>query len=228
VARFLDPSTIARAFRDPVTWAALIVDFIPIYAVLMLGWGAAPLVFLYWLENLVIGIMTVARMLASGIGKGARGIGAMLFSVPFFIVHYGMFCFGHGMMLMTLQSEEFTGANPAFIAETYPEIVQFAATSGPNMVTFISIIIAFNIFLFAWDYIGKGEYLNASPSSEMFAPYGRIMLLHVALFAGMFALLHFGEPMAGVLALIVLRVIWGLVLSIRRRLRLDLKVDAVS
>ena len=96
------------------------------------------------------------------------------------------------------------------------------------MIAFISIITAFNVFLFVWDFIGKGEFLRSRPITEMFAPYGRIILLHVALFVGMFALLSFGEPMAGVLALIVLRVLWGLYLSSRRYVRLGQKVDAVS
>ena len=48
---FLDPNTLARTYRDPVAIVILAVDLFPIWAVLTLGWGAAPLVFLYWLEN---------------------------------------------------------------------------------------------------------------------------------------------------------------------------------
>ena len=221
--RLLDPANISRAFRDPITWAALVVDLIPIYAVLVLGWGAAPLVFLYWLENLVIGVMTIARMIASGVGKGSGGIGQMLFTVPFFTVHYGLFCFGHGIGLLALQSADFSALGPTSIADGYPGLVSHASQSGTHMLTFIAIIFAFNIFLFLWDYIGKQEFLRSDPSTEMFAPYGRIALLHIALFAGMFALISFGEPMLGVLALILLRVLWGLFMSVRRRLRLDQK-----
>ena len=227
--RFLDPANISRAFRDPITWAAIIIDVIPVYAVMFLGWGAAPIVFLYWLENLVIGVMTIARMIASGIGKGIGGAAQLLFFVPFFTVHYGMFCFGHGLFLLVLQSDDFSHLGPTtHIGEDYAGIVQHAGTAGPGMLTFITIIFAFNVFLFVWDYIGKREFLSAEPAEEMFAPYGRIMLLHVALFAGMFALINFGEPMLGVLLLILLRVAWGLFISVRRRLRLDEKVDAVS
>lgn len=226
--RTLDPANISRAFRDPVTWAALIIDLIPIYAVLVLGWGAAPLVFLYWLENLVIGVMTVARMIASGIGKGAGGLAQTAFTVPFFSVHYGLFCFGHGIGLLALQSKDFAKLDESAVSAGYGGLIQSAGASGPNVFTFIAIIFAFNIFLFAWDYIGKRQFLHSDPTVEMFNPYGRIVLLHVALFAGMFALINFGEPMLGVLSLIVLRAIWGVFISVRRRLRLDEKVDAVS
>jgi len=227
MARLLDPSTIARTFRDPISWAALMVDLIPFYAVLVLGWGAAPLVFLYWFENIIIGIITIARMIASGLAKGIGGLGQLLFIVPFFAIHYGMFCFGHLVGLLSLQGINSEQTNPMAF-EPSVDMVQQAAASGPDMLTFIAIIFAFNVFLFFWDYIAKGEFLSASPSAEMTAPYGRIILLHVALFAGMFALLHFGEPMLGVLSLIVLRVIWGVFISLRRRVRLDQKVDALS
>ncbi len=224
----LDPANISRAFRDPVTWAALIIDLIPIYAVLVLGWGAVPLVFLYWLENLVIGVMTIARMIASGLGKGGRGIAQIAFMVPFFTIHYGMFCFGHGIGLLALQSKDFAALGSESVSENYSGIVQHASASGPNMLTFIAIIFIFNVFLFFWDYIGKQQFLRAEPSEEMFAPYGRIVLLHVALFAGMFALISFGEPMLGVLSLIILRALWGVFISVHRRLRLDEKVDGAS
>lgn len=228
MAGFLDPSTLSRTFRDPVTWAAFIVDIIPFYAVIVLGWGAAPLVFLYWFENLVIGAITVARMIVAGIGKGSRGIKSALFTVPFFTIHYGMFCLGHGIGLLALQSLQTDMPDVPVSPDKAGEIVGYAATAGPGVLTFVSIIFAFNVFLFVWDYIGKREFLDSSPSEEMFAPYGRIVLLHVALFAGMFALIQFGEPMLGVLSLIILRVIWGIFTSLRRRARLDQKVDAVS
>ena len=53
--RFIDPSEVARAYRDPLSWASLAVDLLPILAVIAFSWGPTPLVALYWLENLVIG-----------------------------------------------------------------------------------------------------------------------------------------------------------------------------
>ncbi len=44
----------------------------------------------------------------------------------------------------------------------------------------------------------------------MTAPYGRVIVLHIGIFAGAGALILLGDPMIGVLALILLRVIWGI------------------
>ena len=66
---FLDPSEVARAYRDPLSWVSLGVDLLPIIAVFAFGWGATPLVALYWLENLVIGAFTILRMIGTALSS---------------------------------------------------------------------------------------------------------------------------------------------------------------
>ena len=72
--RFFDPDLFARAYRDPMAWLTLLVDLLPVIAVVFFGWKAVPLVALYWLENLVIGAFTVLRMLGT--------IAANLLNIP--------------------------------------------------------------------------------------------------------------------------------------------------
>jgi hypothetical protein len=80
--RFIDPAEIVRAYRDPLSWASLGVDLLPIIAVIAFGWSATPLVALYWLENLVIGVFTVARMIGTVFASIGNLLGA-LFMAPF-------------------------------------------------------------------------------------------------------------------------------------------------
>ena len=47
----------ARALRNPIVLTGLAVDLAPIYGVLAWGWGAAPLVLIYWSENVITGVM---------------------------------------------------------------------------------------------------------------------------------------------------------------------------
>ena len=92
--RFFDPDLFARTYRDPLALLSLFVDLLPIFAIFAFGWGATPLVALYWLENLVIGVVTLARMLGAFFAN--MGANAMaLFLGPFFVVHYGLFCHCH-------------------------------------------------------------------------------------------------------------------------------------
>lgn len=209
---------VGRTYRDPVACLILAVDLFPIWAVLTLGWGAAPLVFLYWLENLIIGVVALARMIAASLRDGPGGLIAMAFLGPFFIVHYGMFCFVHGVFVSTFAAISTDGGTgfPSPLG-----LIEQALGSGANMPTFIVSIIFLQGVLFIQDFILRGEYRKTSIDREMMAPYGRIVVLHIGIFAGAFAMIAIGEPLWGILALILLRAAWGVFLTLRRRLRLD-------
>lgn len=226
---FLDPHTLARTYRDPVAWAILAVDLFPIWAVLTLGWGAAPLVFLYWLENLIIGAVTLAKMIATSVKEHLIGLVGVLFVGPFFVVHYGMFCFVHGVFVAMFAHMSAGGkgvGEPAF--PTPVGLIEQALLSGTNMPTFVLAIIALQVFLFFQDFILRGEYRETTVDKEMMAPYGRIIVLHIGIFAGAFAMAAVGEPMWGILGLIGLRALWGVFLTVRRRYRLDAEAHVKS
>ena len=225
-----DPALLARTYRDPIAAFGLIVDLIPIYAVLVLGWGAVPLVFLYWLENVVIGAATISRMILAGILGGSIAlIGAVFLSV-FFTFHYGMFCFVHGTFLMSF-AEMGVGSSPDFRSPF--GLVGYALQAGPGMLGFVALIAVFNLVVIINDDLFNGQAGTGSINEIMMAPYGRVIVLHVGIFAGAGALIALGQPMIGVLALILMRVAWGVFISVRRRERLDqepntTKVDAPS
>ena len=96
------------------------------------------------------------------------------------------------------------------------------------MTLFVVTIIALQAFLFVQDFLGRGEYRNAEVQTEMMAPYGRIIVLHIGIFAGAFAMIALGEPMIGILALILLRALWGVAMSAHRRNRLDAALQSKS
>lgn len=225
-----DPALLARTYRDPIAAFGLIVDLIPIYAVLALGWGAVPLVFLYWLENVVIGAATISRMLLAGVLGGIVVLIGALFLSVFFTFHYGMFCFVHGIFLMTF-AEIGAGGSPGFLSPV--GLIDYALQAGPSMLGFVALIAVFNLAVIVNDDLFNGQVGTGSINEIMMAPYGRVIVLHVGIFAGAGALIALGQPMIGVLALILLRVAWGVFMSVRRRQRLDdglipAKVDAPS
>ncbi len=213
-----DPSTLARTYRDPVAVAILAVDLFPVYAVLTLGWGAGALVFLYWLENLVVGGFALARMLAAAMKEHPIGAIGMLFIAPFFIFHYGMFAFVHGIFVNTFASMG-SGGSSDFLSPF--GLVRAALNSAAHMPLFIWAIIVLQGFLFVRDFILRGEYRETTVQKEMMAPYARVLVLHIGLFAGMGAMIVFGEPMFGILGLIGLRAVWGAVMTVQRRYNLD-------
>lgn len=218
MTRFFDPTYLSRTYRDPIALTILAVDLFPIYAVLTMGWGAAALVWLYWLENVILGGFALARMCASSMKQHPIGLAGMLFIGPFFVFHYGMFCFVHGIFVNVFASMG-AGDNPDFLSPW--GLIQTGLASAPNMALFICAIIVLQAFLFLRDFIGRGEYRKTTIEKEMTAPYARIVVLHIGIFAGAFALAAMGEPMLGILGLILLRAAWGVFLTMRRRMQLD-------
>lgn len=215
VRAFLDPDLIARTYRDPLAILVLLVDLLPIIAVLMFGWGATPLVALYWLENLVIGGVTILRMLGAVFGNILNLFGVM-FLVPFFTLHYGMFCFGHGVFIRSFANNGSTVGDGDMGG-----LVSWALSSGQGMTLFVGAIILVNLVLYISDYVLKGGFRRAELGAEMFAPYGRIVTLHVAIILGAFIAIGTNEPLVGVLLLIFLRVVFGVIVSAMRQRKLD-------
>jgi hypothetical protein len=213
----ISPSLIARAYTDPLSWLNLAVDLLPLWAILQFGWGATPLVALYWLENLVIGLFAAARMAGAGVTQLARGEAAgaaAFFLVPFFCVHYGAFCWGHGIFIATFADQTLGLPSPQ-------GLIAWALGTGPHMLWFLGAILAANLVFFLTDFIARGDITRTKLDAEMTAPYGRIVTLHVAIILG--AMFAFGtdEPLLGVFLLILIRVAFGIVLAVRRRMKRD-------
>jgi hypothetical protein len=168
------------------------------------------------MENVIIGVMTVPRMLVSGARFGIGGVIGGLLMSAFFAFHYGMFCFVHGIFLVAFASwngPEGMASAPFMDIEG---IFRFGLTVGPHMEWIIFAVVAFQILVFAIEFIWKGEWKRTNPGEEMGAPYGRIVLLHFGIFVGAGALFLLGQPMVGVLALIVFRAIYGIVSNSKR------------
>lgn len=215
--RLFDPGYWGRALTQPLVLVGLLVDLLPIYGVLAWGWTAVPLVLLYWMENIVAGVMTIPRLIVSGASYGAMGLFAGFVLSAFFVFHYGLFCMVHGTFLMGFAA--FSLGPEAMSTAPMMDIVgmfEFSLNSGLHVAWMLYAIVAFQVVVFFWEFVIKGEWKTTNPMAEMFAPYGRIIVLHFALFVGAGALFLLGEPMIGVLGLILLRAIWGVVTNAGR------------
>ena len=136
---FLNHEQLSVALKNPSSWTLIAVNLGLILAVVVWKWSIFDIVFLYWVENLIVGAINVLKMLfcspnlasitngasseeiaalteQAGISKQLTNTftkwapiraswGAKLFLIPFFIVHYGMFCYGHGVFVFSLFSD---------------------------------------------------------------------------------------------------------------------------
>ena len=145
----------------------------------------------------------------------------------FFLVHYGMFWFVHGIFVFALPAfgGGFLGSTssigciePSFGLDPFG----LQACSGPfGGVLWTNVAIAAAaLFLshgasFLFNYIGRGEYLTTSPTRQMGAPYGRVIVLHMTIIFGAFAVAFFGSPIWALLILVVLKTAFDLSLHVR-------------
>lgn len=202
-----DWETIRAQIRSPAALGALAANLVPVFGVLAWGWDLGVVVVLYWLENLVIGVVNLARMTAAGFAKGPGGIVAMLFLGPFFTVHYGGFCLVHGVFVLSIFG------SGELVLENGPALdglAKAALGGAPYVGLALAALALWRALAFSLYYIGRGEHLRTDPASQMMAPYGRIVFLHFGIFAAGFALMAVGEPVWGVAALAALKTLFDM------------------
>ena len=94
-----------------------------------------------------------------------------------------------------------------------------AAGSVEALAPVAGAIVALQLFLYVRDFIARGQFRETDVASEMMRPYGRIVLLHIGIFVGFGVMLLLGQPMLGILGLILLRALWGMYQSYKRRIQ---------
>lgn len=203
--------------------AAVIFNAIPIVGVALWGWNAFALIFLYWLENLVIGVRTIAAMAASALATREMNALGFLFFAGFFLVHYGIFCYGHGVFIVTMfAGEEIRAQLGSFGDVAGAGRALFAAE--PNLTIGLASIVFWQAVGFIL-FLARGEPGRTNPMALMGAPYPRIVLLHVGILGGGFVLTLLGQPVAGLIALAVLKMAFDVAGASGVALRMDKAPD---
>lgn len=148
----------------------------------------------------------------------------------FFVVHYGIFWLVHGIFVFALPvfgggfagSACLDGTLPPGgpLPGTFPGAESCAGGAFGEVVWPSVAIAAVALFLshgasFLFNYIGRGEYLTASPARQMAAPYGRVVVLHLTILFGAFVVAILGAPIGALLVLVGLKTAFDLGLHLR-------------
>ena len=217
-----------RIASAPAAIALLIAsNLLPLVGVLFWGWSLWSILILYWIENGIVGVINVPKMLmARGGGSGESGSGGRLFLTGFFCIHYGIFWIGHGVFVLLFL--------PAFAG--FRSVVESGATFAPGgleipggftdqatasglrvdvLVWGALALLVSHLASFFLNYIGRREYLSKSIGAQMFAPYARVVVLHLTILFGAFVAVFLGQPIGLLVALIVLKTALDLALHLR-------------
>lgn len=190
----------------PVRGSGLVLlaaNLLPLYGVLVWDWPVYHLMALYWAENVAAGIFTLLRMV---VANPLAGIPMGLF----FCVHYGMFCYVHGVFVVAL-----FGPQGVQAMDPWPLL---GALASPELLLATLLLLASHGWSFVAHALGAARGVGAGPGDVrtiMMRPYGRMVVLHVTILAGGFLSAAAGAPEPALVLLIVFKIVADLFLHRR-------------
>ena len=139
--------------------------------------------------------------------------------MAFFTLHYGLFCAAHGILIID-------------IFDLAPNYTQAAAHGSPvELLTgTIDVVFSGSESLWWWsfaalcashgvsyllNFIGQREFAQVTLNTLMSSPYGRIMVLHIAVLIGGLAVEALGAPVYLLVVLVVVKILADTVLHRR-------------
>ncbi|MFA6427316.1 MAG: DUF6498-containing protein [Candidatus Magasanikbacteria bacterium] len=164
------PSKIAQLKNGSPLISLIISNLLPLAGVLFFRWDIATILFMYWFENIVIGICNCIKM-AKAQGKTMTTVEGVSkpdpdkrFFIAFFLFHYGFFTLGHGIFVFT-----FFGIPDAGVLFIFLSIISLFVSHGVSYIR---------------NFINKGEYKKVSPKLLFIQPYKRIVIIHLTILLG--------------------------------------------
>jgi len=199
----------------------ILSNLVPVLGVFLAGWDAASIVLIYWAENLVIGAYNILKMLTVA-PLTLKDVGGRLFIILFFMIHYGGFAAGHGMFLMefldvgdidkTMPSEnEWPG--PLVLLQMLLNVVHTIWVSMPSgfIWALVALIISHGVS-YVYNFIIAGERNHTKAKHLMGQPYGRVVIMHVAIIAAGFFIIKLGSPVALLVSLVIAKTVMDVML----------------
>lgn len=181
-------------------FSLIAANMVPIVGVLYWDWNVPAIMALYWFESLVVGILNVLKMIKAEGGGSATGItlnGTPIKDVgkagliPFFLLHYGIFMFVHGVFVVVL-----------FQPWKLPLLSLLTAMMSLGISHAIS---------YQTNFIGKGEYRKLSASQLFAAPYARILVMHFTIILGAAFVMGSGQHWVALLVMVLVKTVIDLI-----------------
>jgi hypothetical protein len=180
----------------------VLANLVPLVGVLWFGWNLWTILAIYWAENGIVGLYNVLKMAAvQGLGKVA--------TIPFFVMHYGMFWLVHGIFVFSLPT--FVGSDmggAALVLPGEPPESRPATAGGADLsnVAFAAVFLLISHGVsYYFNFIRRGEYRRVTVTELMGQPYGRVIVLHMTILLGALGVAFVGAPVVALLILIALK-----------------------
>jgi len=217
--------------RPPII-ALVLANLVPLAGVFVFRWEVFPLLFLFWLENVAIGVLNALKMLLASSGDLSQMTNnpalrqkllnappeqlkvltnpavqwvLKLALIPFFCFHYGMFTAVHGVFIVAL----FGGAShhvPGFLNVN----MAFQIIRDNHLEWALAGLVTSHLISFGYNYLWRGEFRRTNVMVQMMQPYSRVVMLHLTIIAGGFVMMALHSPAVGLAILVCLKIIFDL------------------
>ena len=217
-------ATTAEPPRDRAvasTIALVLANLVPLIGVLALGWKVFPLIFLYWLENVVIGGFNVLKMLLADPDRPNEWL-AKLGMIPVFCLQFGIYTLMLGAVVFIVFGD---GAVTAPFTSPMPTPALVLATvraTGTGW-TFIALMLSHGVS-FVMDYLMGGEYRHAELRQLLSQPYERVVILQLAVMVGAYVVAELHSAIPALMVLVGCKI--SADLHAHRRERQKLRVSS--
>lgn len=213
--------------RAPSSFSSFVLvaaNLVPLGGVLFYAWDPKLVLALFWIENLIIGAFTLLKMLSLIVYRSRY---AEVFSCLFFVVHYGLFCTVHGLLLWDLldlgrvPELAFSGLQDVGVLSLFYEgaavLFGFIEQFAPIIYLGVLALLLSHLVSFVENFLLQGEIFKLRVNKLMTQPYGQIVAMHAGLILGAFALQQLGSPIWLLAIIVILKL--GLDLSQHQRRR---------
>ena len=191
----------------------LAVNLVPLLLVTAGLWDLQRVIVLYWLENGVIGLWHILRMMTAQ----RSALLLRLLESGFFCIHYGIFFFVHGMFVMLMLKLPVNIGNPLSLWHAIPR----------GSLVILMLLVCSHGYSTWWHYFHGGEYRNVRSGDLLMRPYARVIVLHLAILGTGFIALQSDAPRVMLVVLVVLKTVVDMLMHFRsHRLRQPLPVAA--
>ncbi len=183
--------------------ALITANIVPLFGAVFWDWDTFSIVFLYWAENLAIGFYTILKIAFLPVPDPAerRSLGEFFVKISLilpFTIHYGLFTAVHVFMVLMLFEKEKAGS-----------------VVSPHMAGALVALFLSHGVSFVRNYLLRGEFASGNLLKLMILPYGRMVVMHIAILAGGFLTMTLGSPLGLLVMLIALKTVIDVKLHLR-------------
>lgn len=172
----------------------MVSNFVPLYGVFVLHWQWYPILFLYWAENVIVGFFNFFKIIiAAKFEKKKYGVAL------FFLIHFGLFVFCHGLFL-------------SFVPHEQTFVVLFVGISASLFSIFLSHLASFIL-----QFILAKGYTKITDTELLYEPYPRVIILQVVIIFGAIVANLFQSNALMVALLVVVKTVVDAVLYLKKQ-----------